>query len=115
MKEPKGNLFCPKCEYLGNELKRARELVEDLSGHINRTGMTMFVLDEAKAYLDQVPVDRSLSEEQELLLSCFRQACTKRNETGKVTYSHGWLSAYEHAQEYLIQNGIIKAEDCEIG
>ena len=54
--------------------------------------------------------EKELTGEQELILDLFVQGC--KMPSGK--YNHCFLSAYEEAQRYLIERGIIKAEDCEI-
>ena len=56
---------------------------------------------------------------EELLFSCFAQG-TNRLENGPGLggeksiwkYDHMCLSAYESAQDYLIEHGLIKKEEC---
>jgi len=53
-----------------------------------------------------------LTQEQELIFNLFAQACEGAGSDGKVKYDHYCMSVYEHAQDYLIEEGIIKEEDC---
>ena len=46
---------------------------------------------------------------EELLKACFNQACGERND---YTYDHMCLSAYESTQDYLIEYGLIKKDEC---
>jgi len=57
-----------------------------------------------------------LKEAQEIIYDMFNQACQRSfdNETRRITYHHGFLSTYKNAQHYLIDNKIIKEEDCEV-
>ncbi len=49
----------------------------------------------------------------EYLVGCFSQACSDYDRvTGKHSYDHMCLSAYEGTQDFLISVGAIKKEDC---
>ena len=48
------------------------------------------------------------------IMSLFVQSCSIDNRESKYKYSHGWLGAYENAQSFLIDVGLIKEEECEI-
>lgn len=62
---------------------------------------------------NQITPDEQLSEEQELILSLFEQACGKTDENGVQRYNHSFISAYEQAQSYLVKWEIISEKDCE--
>jgi hypothetical protein len=49
-----------------------------------------------------------MTEEQEIILSLFTQGCM----TDSGLYDHAFLSAYEYAQAYLIERGIITLAQC---
>lgn len=48
---------------------------------------------------------------QEHVLEMFAQSCAD-TERDKFKYDHQCISAYEDAQAYLIEQKLIKAEDC---
>jgi len=52
------------------------------------------------------------TREQELIFNLFAQACEETGSDGEAKYDHYCMSAYEQAQAYLIEEGIIKEEDC---
>lgn len=53
-----------------------------------------------------------LEDAQEAVFDCFNQACSgPETEYGK--YDHMCLSAYENAQDLLIQWGKIKPTECQ--
>lgn len=58
-----------------------------------------------------------IAELEELLLSCFRQACliggSGRASSRGVRYAHNFISTYEDVQDYLIQRGLVDPADCE--
>lgn len=57
----------------------------------------------------------SFEEAEDHLMNCFSQACgTYHREHDINSFHHQFLSAYEHAQQYLINRGIISKESCEI-
>ena len=49
---------------------------------------------------------------EELLKACFNQACGERNDKNPYQYDHMCLSAYESTQDYLIEHGLIKKDEC---
>lgn len=57
---------------------------------------------------DHAQLAQEVQDLYALLLDVFSQGT--RGADGK--YDHQCLSAYEHAQSYLIENGLIKDEDC---
>lgn len=64
-------------------------------------------------YIAQV---QKTNDAMEHLLSCFSQGTHYRpdyeKEPNKWVYDHGCLSAYEDAQDFLIEHGVIKLEEC---
>jgi hypothetical protein len=48
-----------------------------------------------------------MTEEQQIIFEMYSQACYT-----KTGYDNMWISAYEQAEEYLIQNNIIKPDQC---
>ncbi len=57
-----------------------------------------------------------LDEAQSQLFSCFNQACAEGIDpiVERMGYHHQYLSAYEHAQDYLIKAGLIDEADCAV-
>ena len=56
---------------------------------------------------------KELEEVRELLRDVFMQATCRKTVEGKWVYNNHYLSAYEHAQGYLIKHGLIEEKDCE--
>jgi len=78
---------------------------------LNFRGMILEKLDSSITPQAKIlPVGQGLSDRDELILSLFCQGCSGGKD-GK--YNHLFISAYEEAQAYLINNGIIKQEECE--
>lgn len=47
------------------------------------------------------------AKQDELIMALFEQSCGTGNQ-----YDHRCLSTYEHAQDYLIQKGLVKENEC---
>lgn len=54
-------------------------------------------------------LEAELAEAREFIFDLFLQGCLLPNDT----YNHQYISAYEHAQTYLIVHGIITQEQCD--
>ena len=50
-----------------------------------------------------------LTEEQLIIFNMFFQDCY---HLGIERYFHRYINSYQHAQDYLIEKGIIKEEEC---
>lgn len=64
--------------------------------------------------IEKSEYDKLLSKHNkamELLCDCFFQACNYGNGE-KAQFDHMCLSAYESTQDFLIECGMIKKEDC---
>lgn len=59
------------------------------------------------------PVCQEVKSADVLILRMFEQACSDHSDEHGVTfYDHRYLSAYEHAQAYLIERGLIEEKRC---
>jgi len=50
----------------------------------------------------------------DLLADVFCQACDKSPDLDQPQYDHGFLCAYEQAQEFLLAMGKIKEGECQV-
>lgn len=55
------------------------------------------------------PRREAVTREQDLILDLFAQVCQRQTDD---KYDHMFISAYEEAQKYLIDHGIIEQEEC---
>jgi len=60
--------------------------------------------------------DCPLCRANELIRKIFWRECWTRYDhvDGIKRYHHGFVSVYEDAQRYLLEAGLIKAEDCAV-